>query len=289
MERFKRTVLFALAAILLVSCEAELKTISRPVDIKLEINQSTLKATKVYINASPAKDLVWYYWDVIKCSEFDNKKQTDYQFMDLAIDGAFVDYMRWRHDKLEAAVPFISNFASHSLSYGPTSYYFTGLEPDTEYYVYAFCVNSDTNKPIGDIHLKKFKTNPNPSPDYRNPMVIDFEVNCDEVMVVPSVEGLQDYYIWSLVDVRDLEPYDGNLEKYVVEFIDEMTRLGNLRYMMVKGIDKQYMRFEDGAEYILVAGAYDANFEKNLYVRRFKWEDRPDFHIERGHDIIYKD
>lgn len=289
MERFKRAALLASLLILFSACEAELKTISKPVGIDLHINVETLRATKVYVNATPEVDKVWYFWDVIKCEEIDESPRSEEQFMDLVIDGEYVDYLSWRHDKLMEGVPFIGNFASHSLSYGPTNYYFTELEPDTDYYVYAFCVNSDNNKPMGDLKKVKFRTKPNPDPSYRNSMVIDFEMHENEVMVIPSKEGLEDYYIWDIVEADQLEAMKLNLEEYALQYVDYITKQGYLRSAMCRGIVKDYLALEGGKAYILIAGAYDANFEKALYVRHFVFQAGGGFYLERGHDEPVKE
>lgn len=287
MKTFEYIISMVCGFVLLCSCDYESETVflKRPVDIDLHIFQHTLGATKVYIEASPAQDEVYYIWDVVPQSRLDNFGRSEKQYMELVVDGLYAQYINWRHDKLESGEPFIGNFANQYMSFGQTHYFFTELTPDTDYCVWAFCVNSSDNKPMGDLHKLAFHTQPMPDASYRSPMVIDFEINRSEVLIVPSVEDVDDYYAWDYISERDLaSQYHGSLEEWALATYTSRLSGQTLRNSLCRGIIKDQLNLSPGETYIVAAAAYDANFEKALFTRRFTYDDSADFKVERGHD-----
>ncbi|MBQ0044536.1 MAG: hypothetical protein KBT05_05880 [Bacteroidales bacterium] len=277
--------IYAIALIAgLGSCTAELKYIEYGVDIDFEIVPESIGATKLSAKATPAIDQTFYYWDVIECSELDNKSMSDEQFMMLKVDELYVDYLAWRHELLVKGEHYIANFQYHCLSYGPTSYFFSELKPETDYYLYGFCVNPETKDPMGELSKFKFTTQAQQSPDYRNPMTFDFEIHGNEVMVVPSTEGPSDYYIWGMLLSSDLKEYDMNIEPWSIDMVKMMVDSGILREMMCRGITKESESMAVGQEYIIAASAYDSNYEKTVYTKTFVYTGEPDFEVERSHD-----
>ena len=79
-------------------------------------------------------------------------------FMTLQLDRAYALYMEWRGDILAQGIQPVAEFATHSLQYGIADYNFTMLEPDTEYMIYAFVVNSHTNQPDGRLYTYYLRT-----------------------------------------------------------------------------------------------------------------------------------
>ena len=45
------------------------------------------------------------------------------QFMLLALDSAYVNYLYWRNQQLQVMTPFVTDFASYALQYGNTNQY----------------------------------------------------------------------------------------------------------------------------------------------------------------------
>ena len=79
-------------------------------------------------------------------------------FMLLSLDSAYVDYLYWRNKQLQQHIPFVADFSSHSLQYGDITHFFTLLQPNTEYWVYAFVVDPNTNKPAGKLFVETITT-----------------------------------------------------------------------------------------------------------------------------------
>lgn len=100
----------------------------------------------------------WYYVNVVKAGEGIDPAISKKQFMNLAIDEAYKNYINWRHQKLVDGVPHIADFPSHSLGYGVLNKSVNYLEPDTDYLIYCFVVDPKTNKPVGDLYTKQIHT-----------------------------------------------------------------------------------------------------------------------------------
>lgn len=272
---------------LLTSCifESEMHFLQEPVDIDIDVHEETLGATKVYITANPKHKEVYYVWDVVPRSRIDSFDRSEKQYMELVLDGLYLKYIEWRHQKLETGEPFIGTFANQFMSYGNTHYFYTELTPDTDYYAWAFCVNSANNKPMGPLVKQLFHTKPESAADYRNPMSFDFEVNGMEVMIVPSVEDVDDYYAWSYIDTEELQQkYAGSLEAWALDCYQSRLEIGTLRQSLCLGIIKDQVQLTAGQTYILAATAYDANFQKCLYHLTFTYDGSEHFSVPRGHD-----
>lgn len=290
MKKISKLTQYALASLMLLSaCDFETETefIKKPVEIDLQIAEHTLAGTKVYIEATPSQDEVYYVWDVSPCERIDNFNRSEKAYMDLVIDGLYAQYINWRHGLLEAGEPFVGSFANHSLSYAKTNYFFTDLKPETDYYVWGFCVNAENNKPMGPLYKKKFRTKSLPSPDFRSSMTFEFEVNGKNVLVVPSEEDVDDYFVWSAISVRELiAEFGGDTEKWVLADYQNMMATGMMRKAMCRGLTKFEYEFDPGETYVVAATAYELNFEKTLFYRVFTYDGSWNFTVERGVDDI---
>lgn len=290
MKRISKLTHCALAAsMLLGACDFETETefLKKPVTIDLQIAEHTLAGTKVYIEAVPSRDEVYYVWDVTPCERIDNFNRSEKAYMDLVIDGLYAQYINWRHGLLEAGEPFVGSFANHSLSYAKTNYFFTDLKPETDYYVWGFCVNAENNKPMGPLYKKKFRTKSLPSPDFRSSMTFEFEVNGKNVLVVPSEEDVDDYFVWSIITISELvTEFGGDTEKWVLSYYKDLMQSDTMRKAMCRGLTKFGYNFQPGETYVVAATAYELNFEKTLFYRVFTYDGSWDFKVERGADGI---
>ena len=126
-------------------------------DVSLTMQVSAVSAGFIECRFTTSKDA--YY--LIDCVPVDKEVQPyahQKQFMTLAIDSAYIDYLQWRYWLLEAGESYIAPFASHSLQYGDVDKIFTNLTPGSDYWVYAFVVNPETNKPAGRLYLQTVHT-----------------------------------------------------------------------------------------------------------------------------------
>ena len=125
------------------------------------------------------------------------------QFMLLALDSAYVNYLYWRNQQLQVMTPFVTDFASYALQYGNTNQYFTMLRPMTDYWVYAFVVDATSNKPAGSLFIQELTTD---------------SISTTPMMFEYRVEGQWDY-----VYPKDITGDINSYTPWVGETIDSLT------------------------------------------------------------------
>ena len=132
----------------LVSCSPEAPWETEGVEVRMQ--QKTVSAGFVEYDFSTNKDA---YYLIAICEPWEdyNPVANPKQFMQLALDSAYAEYLLWRNDLLRAKEFNVAPFASHSLQYGQITHFFTGLIPDHDYWVYAFPVNPETMQPVGKL------------------------------------------------------------------------------------------------------------------------------------------
>ncbi len=139
----------------LYSCSSEAKWETEGVEVKMEIKN--VSAGFIECNFSTNKD-AYYLIAVCKPWEDYNPVYNSKQFMQLALDSAYAEYLFWRNDLLRAKEFNVAPFSSHSLQYGDLNHFFTGLLPDEDYWVFAFPVDPVAMKPAGPLNLVNIKT-----------------------------------------------------------------------------------------------------------------------------------
>lgn len=141
---------------LFFACDPEVDAYTNNVDITIDVQ----KVSAGYINVDFKTSKKAFYLAGIHPvrEDIDDIQKVAKQFMLLALDSAYVDYLYWRNKQLQQLVPFVADFASHSLQYGNTNQYFTLLQPATQYWVYAFVVDASSNKPAGKLFIQTINT-----------------------------------------------------------------------------------------------------------------------------------
>ena len=152
-----KRIALVLAALLLLLTGCKTESKYHLLGVKFEIEISNV--TKGYIHAYFYPSTVAYY--VTGCmpvnDNYDPINKAD-QFMTLMVDSLYIDYLDWRYDYLKNQEDYIADFASHSLQYGDSERYFQDLQPDTDYWVYAFVVDPGTKEPFDQLWLTTART-----------------------------------------------------------------------------------------------------------------------------------
>lgn len=139
-----------------MSCQPdEVEAHTEKVHIHFDVQQ--VSAGYINIEFSTNKK-AFYLTGIHPAREGIDPQKVAKQFMLLALDSAYVDYLYWRNQQLQQLTPFVADFASYALEYGTTNHYFTLLQPSTEYWVYAFVVDAYANKPVGQLFLQSITT-----------------------------------------------------------------------------------------------------------------------------------
>lgn len=202
------------------------------------------------------------------------------QFMTLALDSANVAYIQWRNKLLKEGEFTVAPFASHALQYTSSEHFFTGLIPNTEYWVYAFVVNPETLEPAGKLYIEKVKTTEESIMDIH----FDYRVRgrWDYIYPVDTNRKIYNHFPYiattrdSLTMVTDGLYTDAAAVLYFVfwtieRFMD--PSLANILYG-VKAVENNGIesaeKFQEGHTYYTVIGGYDGSF-KQTTIYKFRW------------------
>ena len=144
------------AALLLSSCDPY-SIAESGMDVSIDIKVNRISAGFINVEFTPDRD-AFYLISVDEVIPGIDPSKLERQFMDLALDSAYVEYVTWRHDHLMSMEPAVADFPSHSLNYSKTNMIVNYLKPDTDYWVYAFVVDRESNKANGRLFYKTIHT-----------------------------------------------------------------------------------------------------------------------------------
>lgn len=145
---------------LFASCDYEAKYTLRKVELTItELRTSAGFAHFLFESNEPT----YFLTGIVEATDATILSDIEHyqdKFMLLMLDSAYIDYLNWRHDRLEMAVHDIADFRDHTLKYTEANQYFQFLKPDTRYFVFAFVVDPVLRQPVGDLHLQEIRTAP---------------------------------------------------------------------------------------------------------------------------------
>lgn len=152
------------------ACNPEVVAHTEGVEISIDVEQ--VSAGFAQVRFSTNKE-AFYLISIQPTQEGIDPQKIAKTFMLLSLDSAYVDYLYWRNKQLQQLIPFVADFSSHSLQYGDIKHFFTLLQPGTEYWIYAFVVDPNTNKPAGKLFLETITT------DSASTIPLQFEYRVD--------------------------------------------------------------------------------------------------------------
>lgn len=164
-------ILLACAALCATSCMLNIKPYYTTDDVTLEMKVAKVGAgfchVKVDVQAyGGISDEAWYLLGV---SPEQDCPKADQEFMDWAVRNAKEKYQVWRQEQEKNNPVIIADFASHSLKYGDTDTFFNYLEAGSDYVVYCFVMDPETEKPVGKLYKEKIRT------EYVSKLNVDFD------------------------------------------------------------------------------------------------------------------
>lgn len=272
------------------SCNTEAKAVSG-LDIDIYLEPYIVSSGFVQMAFNTNKE-AYYHVGIVHIAEAPDtsSKAAVKAFMNLKLDEAYTKYIQWRHSLLEEGVPYIAEFPTHSLQYGHNELNFNYLEPGEDYMIYAFVVDSKTNKPDGRLFTYYLTTREETPFE-----VLEFEyrVRGEWDYVYPVY-----YYEWgmeSYAEIIDFVPWVGatidSLQMHQTEFSTVPDYFWNLfgGYVDKKMVEKIHFGiyahdnngygdgtsgtlFEEGHTYYTAVALMDGYLtEKSFYIYKFHW------------------
>jgi len=272
-----RLIVFGLLSIILIplstSCNPEAKYETKNVEVFMHID--TVSAGFIECSFHTNKDAYFLIAIEEPWTDF-NPVYNSKQFMTLALDSAYADYLMWRNYLLRDKEFNVAPFASHSLQYGNVHHFFTGLIPNTDYWVYAFPVDPQTMQPIGALKFENIKTTStsvfNVHFDYRVKDTWDYIYPLDEKGKIYT----RFPYIATTRDSLELAEGGIDPEIYFKVWAIDNFALPEIAtvYYGVKAIENDglnsYTVFEEGHTYYTCLCGFDGSF-KQLTIYKFRW------------------
>ena len=270
-----------LLLIICISCDSEVPAHTEDVTITIDVKE--VSAGYAQVRFSTDKE-AFYLISIQPVRENINPQEKAKIFMLLSLDSAYVEYLYWRNQQLQQSVPFVADFASHSLQYGSIEHFFTLLEPSKDYWIYAFVVDPTTNKPAGKLFVETITTD---SVSTR-PIFFDYRVegNWDYVYPKDSLGEIQSKIPWVYEVVDSLTIRENGVQSPGEYFFNRFESIYKQEYdRILYGIyahenisdeDTSTTKFEIGKTYYAAMASLDAPLvyplPSSVYdIYRFTW------------------
>lgn len=255
-------------------------------NVKVSIHVQYVSAAFIECEFATNKDA--YYLIACELARDDyNPMDHQKQFMTLALDSANAAYLAWRERLLRDGEFNVAPFSSHALQYGAIHHFFTGLEKDRKYWIYAFAVNPKTREPVGKLFLQEVTT--------KQVSEVDAHFNYrvkgawDYIYPVDSLGNIFSHfpYIATTRDSLDIKPEEGLLSVlgYFMNWASDMyMKPDSARvYYGVQAVENDgtdgHAAFKEGHVYYTAIAGYDGGYQQ-LTIYKFRWTEDIDFYYK---------
>lgn len=240
------------------------------------MNIQTVSAGFIECNFSTNKN-AYYLIAIEPARKGEDPMKHQKQFMMLALDSANLEYIAWRNTLLKSGEMNVAPFASHSLQYGDVTHFFTGLQPNSDYWVYAFVVDPDKMQSAGRLYLSTVTTTTYSIIDIH----FDYRVKgqWDYIYPVDSLGNIYSHfpYIATTADSADLmieSDIDALVDyllwvNHMFEYPDSARVLYGVNVVENDGFQSA-VEFEEGHTYYTTISGFDGLFE-HMTLYKFKW------------------
>lgn len=263
-----------MAVVLLASCNPEAQWTTKDVTVSVDVkNVSAGFAECLFSTDKEAYYFVGITPVIVGFNPMDNPKS----FMTLAIDSAYTEYLQWRNILLHDGEFNIAPFASHTLQYGNVDYFFTGLQPDTDYWIYAFVMNPDKLTPSGKLYLETVRTKEVSNID------IHFEYRVkgywDYVYPMDSLGNICTWFPYVATTCDSLtisesgmyvEDFFSEWLQYLFDYPSEANLLYGVKAVENDGYD-EHICFEEDHTYYTAIAAFDGPVCQSNVIYKFTW------------------
>ncbi len=262
MSKYLHTTLVCAVALIITACNnGEAEYITRPTPIAITVLTDKMTAGTAQVLLEPEDDRAYFYVECIERSKAytPSTATLNRDYMILVMDSLYRDYLDWRKYWLKQGERYIAPFSSHVLWYGAQTAHFTNLEPQTEYMVYAFCVNPVSNQPMGNLYYTYFTTDSLHNVD----LTFQFSIEQNNLYVMPSDD--QTYYICDCIDSdRFQAEYSGSAIGYLNYLIETYKAFGLMDYILMQNAQQMLFFPEPDSRYVLLAAGYDGSLSSHI-------------------------
>ena len=268
----------------MVSCNPD-EVVAHTTNVQIDIQIKQISAGYANVEFSTNKKAFYLTGIHPVRKDIDDIQKVSKQFMLLALDSAYVDYLYWRNQQLQQMIPFVTDFASYALQYGNTNQYFTLLRPSTDYWVYAFVVDPNTNKPAGKLFVETITTDS----VSRIPVQFEYRIDgyWDYIYPIDSTGEIISSIPWVAETIDSLSLREGGwrvpgeyfFNRFKTVYYEDYERILYGIYAHENngvGDGTSATHFEVGKTYYTAMAALDAPLvfplPKNIYnIYRFTW------------------
>lgn len=262
--KMKRTIaLLAAAAAVLCACADKNEPENpNPPAPSVEDEHFTIKVDNVRgsiadITITRTDDVDTWYWDIAPAEDTVNEEYIADTFSSLyqIVCDIYGD------------VPyseFLSVFMLYSKDTKVESYTYTGLNPNSDYVVFAVGVDGEGNV-VTDIATVNFSTvSPVPST-----VTFEFRVEGADLYVTPSSDD--EPYAWTYFAQSEIDQFGGTPEDYMKAILEEFVEAGNGSAVTSFGPaeEKNAQYLEAGTNYIAAVG-WDGACTTEVYIHEFE-------------------
>lgn len=277
MNKWLRLIIFIFipcSLLLTPSCNPEARWETK--DVEIEMTVKNVSAGFVECDFKTNKE-AYYYVNITPVREGYDPMSQQKQFMTLELDAANMAYIEWRNTLLKAGEFTIAPFASHSLQYGDVEYFFTGLDPETEYWIYAFVVNPEKLVPAGRLYLQRVRTRLDSSMDIH----FSYRIKGEWSYIYPLDENghINNHFPYLTHTIDSLELEELGYDDPVMFGVDWVLYFfihpedADVNYG-VKAVSNDgwssYTEFKEGHTYYTVISGFDGIYE-NSTLYKFTW------------------
>lgn len=286
----KRRIIIFLAAILAGACSYLPEFVQQEAELDIFLHE--VKGNFIYGTVTPSNDYVKYFFSVAKAEELDAviASGTEREFQVSKINEAKQKYLEWREYWVGRTDKYVVDMSQHMLKSSKITEYVTDLEPNTDYYAYAFCVNQSTYEPIGHIQKVAFHTIAVlPSTNLMN---LDFMLvdNAGDFhyYVRPSYGNkvCMDTFFSTVFKDSDYEaePYGGDIRKYLEWWQENYKDILTLFVSYDISRYSTILEMEEGEKYTIVGTPYGNPAAHKITVRHFTY--RQGMKTDYGSDYV---
>jgi len=276
---FKRPVIFLLALLCAVSCQYKAEIHYN--DTQLNFRLDSLKATQAYLSILPDDDMVYYTVNIISVDSLNKLMALGGEALVFEKHMSYLDAYYKDVKEYFSGAAYQASFDDVCLTKSQKMKFITGLEPESDYVVFGFCINPDNRQALGAMQVKAFTT-----PDFDGKpsrMEIKFMIQdtdeCFYWYTKPTVDGkvTKDPYVADIVadEVLYADPYYGDISTYALVRYAYLKNKGLLDYYVHSDISRiaaeDVKSGDEGKGYTLLAVPYNLLNLSNVYHLHFTY------------------